>query len=87
MIGLPYKLILVVGGGNGRIAVTWQNNLGWTTSNAGRGTTLMANIYFTQVQLELQDANGTATATGFDGALLTITPAPVYTFLVQLTTH
>ncbi|MBK6666226.1 MAG: hypothetical protein IPG48_08755 [Saprospiraceae bacterium] len=60
--------------------VTWQNNLGWTTSNAGRGTTFDGQYLFYSSATGVTDANGTATATGFDGALLTITPAPGYTF-------
>ncbi|MBK8886555.1 MAG: hypothetical protein IPN46_08380 [Saprospiraceae bacterium] len=57
----------------------------WTTSNAGRGTTFDGQYLFTQVQ-QVTDANGTATATGFDGALLTITHgSQLYVFLVQLT--
>ncbi|MBL0190629.1 MAG: DUF4347 domain-containing protein [Saprospiraceae bacterium] len=60
--------------------VTWQSNLDWTTSDAGRGTTYDGKYLFYSTATGVTDADGTSTVTGFDGALLTITPLPGYTF-------
>jgi len=60
--------------------VTWQSNLDWTTNDAGRGITYDGKYLFYSTSTGTTDADGTSTVTGFDGALLTITPLPGYTF-------
>ncbi|MBK6666726.1 MAG: hypothetical protein IPG48_11435 [Saprospiraceae bacterium] len=71
-------MIVVVG------TVMWQNNLGWTTSNAGRGTTFDGQYLFYSSATGVTDAGMVSASSGFDGFWWSFVnnnrPAPGYTF-------